>query len=130
MRDGHTRRVQSSDDAGDFLESNRASLTLLNGPAAGSEYELEQARVLIGRSGAAGVLLADRSVSHEHAAIELGSDGFGIRDLASTNGVSVNGARVDACDLKHGDRIAVGECELQYVVEPRGDGRSWKLESA
>ena len=94
MRDGRTRRVQSDDDQADFLAHNRASLTMLSGPAAGSEYELDQARCLIGRADHATLRLDDRSVSSEHAALEVGPDGFGVRDLASTNGVQVNGADV------------------------------------
>ena len=130
MRDGRTRRVESGDDAGDFLERNRASLTILKGPAAGSEFPLAQARTLIGRSADAGVRLDDPSVSHEHAAIEIGADGFGVRDLASTNGVRVNGAAVQASDLKHRDRLEIGSCELQYLVESRDGGRSWSLDVA
>jgi len=130
MRDGRTRRVHSSRAPGDFLARNRASLTRIDGPASGSEYELEGGRVLIGRSRAAGVRLDEPSVSHEHASVELGSRGFGIRDLASTNGLRVNGDPVDATPLEHGDRIQIGSCELQYVVESRAAQRSWRLQSA
>jgi pSer/pThr/pTyr-binding forkhead associated (FHA) protein len=130
MRDGLTRRVDAGDDSTDFLERHRASLTVLTGPVAGSEFVLAEARILIGRSAAAGVQLDDPSVSHEHAAIELGPDGFGVRDLASTNGVRVNGAAVEASVLKHGDRLEIGSCELQYVVEPRDGGRTWQLDVA
>jgi len=128
MRDGRTHRVRSSDEARDFLKRNRASLTILKGPAAGSEYPLSERRTLIGRSAASGIRLDERSVSHEHAAIELGSGGFGVRDLASTNGVRINGAAVEAGDLEHGDRLEIGGCELQYVVEPRGNRRAWQLD--
>lgn len=128
MRDGRTHRVRSDGEARDFLKRNRASLTILKGPAAGSEFSLAEVRTVIGRSAASGIRLDERSVSHEHAAIELGSDGFGVRDLASTNGVRVNGAAVQAGDLAHGDRLEIGGCELQYVVEPRDSGRTWPLD--
>jgi len=130
MRDGRTRRVQSDDSSQEFLEHNRASLTLLTGNAAGSEFSLASARYRVGRAEGSDIRLDDPSVSAEHASVELGPDGFGIRDLASTNGVHVNGAAVEACALKHGDRIAIGTCELQYVVEPRegGGGRRWQLD--
>jgi len=61
----------------------------------------------------------DPSISHQHAAFELGSGGFRVRDLGSTNGVVVNGARMALAELKHGDRIALGQIELRYVVETR-----------
>jgi len=131
MRDGRTRRVESSaSDAAAFLESNRASLTVLRGPAEGSEVELVSKRMMIGRSVGAGLQLEDPSVSHEHAAIELTERGFSVRDLGSTNGVSVNGGAVQSTDLKHGDRISIGECEIQYVLEERrgGAGKAWSLD--
>ncbi|MBW2425359.1 MAG: FHA domain-containing protein [Deltaproteobacteria bacterium] len=63
-------------------------------------------------------------------ALDADARGFGIRDLASTNGVRVNGAEVVSADLKHGDRILLGECELQYVVEERSKShRIWSLET-
>ena len=37
----------------------------------------------------------------------------------STNGVRVNGAATLSCELKHGDRIEIGESDFQYVVQPR-----------
>jgi S-DNA-T family DNA segregation ATPase FtsK/SpoIIIE len=128
MRDGRTRRVESHDDDANFLARHRASLTILTGPAAGSEFPLESTRLLIGRSSTAEVRLEDPSVSHEHAAMELGPDGFGIRDLASTNGLRVNGAPVESTDLKHGDRLEIGSCELQYVIEAHTAGRTWQLD--
>ena len=61
--------------------------------------------------------------------LELDDNGFGVRDLASTNGVRVNGKPVLAAPLSHGDRIQLGECELQYVVEERAvEGRTWSVE--
>ena len=130
MRDGRTRRVAKTTNGEDFLATHRASLTVLSGPAAGTEFELDQARMVVGRSRDAGVRIEDASVSHEHAALELGLAGFGIRDLGSTNGVRVNGGAVDSTALKHGDRLEVGAVELQYVVEARstGSGRAWDID--
>ena len=130
MRDGRTRRVESEGGGAGFLERHHVSLTLLNGPAAGTEFALQAPRVMIGRSASACIALDDPSVSSEHASIELGPDGFGVRDLASTNGVQVNGAAVTASALKHGDRLTIGSCELQYVVETREAGRTWQLDGA
>jgi pSer/pThr/pTyr-binding forkhead associated (FHA) protein len=131
MHDGRTRRVARGEEAGlrrDWLARHRASLVLVSGPAAGSEYELTQSRVLIGRSPAATIRLDDLSISAEHAALELDSEGFGIRDLASTNGVRVNGAEALSCALKNGDRVEVGAVELRYIVLPGRNGAAWRVE--
>jgi pSer/pThr/pTyr-binding forkhead associated (FHA) protein len=83
----------------------------------------------VGRSSEAQIQIEDASVSSEHAAFELDHQGFGIRDLASTNHVRVNGAEVLSSALKHGDRIQLGECELQFVVESRTPtAKTWNVE--
>jgi len=131
MHDGRTRKVDSIEPERlePFLTLHRASITILRGPAAGSEYTLEKRRSILGRSAEVEIQIEDPSVSSEHVAFELGADGFGIRDLASTNGVQLNGANILAADLKHGDRISLGECEFQYVIEDRTpETRSWSVE--
>jgi S-DNA-T family DNA segregation ATPase FtsK/SpoIIIE len=130
MHDGRTRKVETPklQSVPPFLEAHRATLTILTGPAAGTEYELERAGMLIGRGEDADLQIDMPSISLEHAALDLDPNGFGIRDLASTNGVLVNGATTLSTDLKHGDRILLGDCELQYVVEDRARSpRSWSV---
>ena len=39
------------------------------------------------------------------------------RDLESTNGTFVNGQRVDAARLAHGDRLQVGRLQLLVIRE-------------
>lgn len=131
MHDGRTRKVKSAGPSRphEFLAGHRAMLTLVSGPAAGLEVALEGARAIVGRSPKAAMQIEDPSVSLEHAAFELDSDGFGVRDLASTNGVRVNGKEVLSASLSHGDRIQLGACELQYVVEERpAQPKTWSLE--
>jgi len=131
MHDGRTRKVDSlePEPLEPFLTLHRASLTILRGPAAGTEFMLERKRAILGRSGEVEFQIDDPSISSEHVAFELDAAGFGIRDLASTNGVKLNGAEVLASALKHGDRIALGECELQYVLEDRApQTKSWSVE--
>ena len=131
MHDGRTRKVESiePEPLEPFLTLHRASITILRGPAAGTEYVLDRKRVILGRSAEVGIRIDDPSISSEHIAFELSPDGYGVRDLASTNGVQLNGANILAADLKHGDRLTLGECELQYVVEDRSpEARSWSVD--
>ena len=130
MNDGRTKKVEmeASDRRGDFLARHCATLTMISGPAAGMEWTLVGARAVAGRSAKAAIELEDRSVSVEHAVFELSESGFGVRDLASTNGVRVNGKPVLSTGLEHGDRIRLGDCELQYVVEERPEpSTAWSL---
>lgn len=133
MHDGLTRKVEPEEilTTSEFLERHVASLTVLSGPAAGLEFPLDSPRVIAGRSDRARIRLAFDSISSEHAAFELGEKGFGVRDLASTNGVQVNGREVLSEPLEHGDRILLGDCELQYVVEAREPTpKAFRLEDA
>ena len=131
MHDGQTRKVDSlePDRASSFLENHRVSITITRGPAAGTEYTLDRMRTIVDRSADTQIQIDDASVSSEHAAFELDGQGFGIRDLASTNRVLVNGAEVLSSLLKHGDRVQLGECELQFVVEDRAPrAKAWNVE--
>ncbi|MBW1882252.1 MAG: FHA domain-containing protein [Deltaproteobacteria bacterium] len=131
MHDGRTRKVEipTTDSTPTFLKTHRATLIIIAGPAAGTEFDLNSSRLLIGRSKSADLQIDLPSISSEHAALELDANGFGIRDLASTNGIAVNGAPTLSGDLKHGDRIHLGECELQFVVEERpGSPRAWSVD--
>jgi two-component system, NtrC family, response regulator GlrR len=121
MKDGRTRRV--SQERGErrdaFLATYTASILYASGAHAGSEIALERERIRLGRGTGVDVLIDDASVSHEHAALELTATGYRIRDLGSTNGIRLNGAKVTTAALKHGDRVVLGSVEFCYVVEPR-----------
>ena len=120
MKDGLTRKVATTRAERDgFLAKHTVSIVIASGPLAGSEVELEQPRLTVGRGETADVVIDHESVSHEHAAFELFDGGFRVRDLGSTNGVRVNGAKVSVADLKHGDRVELGSLALRYVVVKR-----------
>ena len=122
MRDGRTRRVRGSGRTSSlsaYLVRNRACIVMLSGGAEGSEFLLERERVRMGRGPGVDVAVEDPTVSQEHATLEFSGDGFRIRDLGSTNGISVNGSPTQASDLKHGDRFQIGDVEFQLVVETR-----------
>ncbi len=120
MKNDRTRELSAPNTpsgARGFLTRNRASLVVIEGPAAGTEYELDRPRLDLGRGPEVDLCFADDAMSREHVAFELVEDGFRVRDLGSTNGVVLNGGRVLAAELKHGDRLRVGEHTFQYLVE-------------
>lgn len=64
---------------------------------------------LVGRSRACDVVLHDPRVSRRHALISVRAGRCRIRNLASTNGVEVNGRPVHGTRrLRPGDRVALG----------------------
>lgn len=120
LKDGHTRKLDRSEvGAGLFLVRYSAALVVVEGAGIGGEWRLDVPSCTLGRGPGVDITIPDESMSKVHAALEAGRDGFRIRDMGSTNGLKVNGHPVAAADLKHGDRIGVGEHTLQFVVEPR-----------
>ncbi len=77
------------------------------------ELELGSGSLLIGRLPECDVLLQDNLVSRMHARISVQHDSVVVEDLHSSNGVYVNGQRVNhSAVLREGDRILIGTTEL------------------
>jgi FHA domain-containing protein len=74
-------------------------------------------RVLLGRSRECDVQLADPNVSRRHAELRRDDGGWSVVDLGSTNGIKLNGRRVDQAALEPGDRITLGLTELTYELD-------------
>jgi len=84
-----------------------------------SHHSLTKPVINIGRSRTSGndvILSGDGMVSKQHARIEREAGGrFTIYDLGSTNGLSVNGVRVDGSRvLDDGDEIVIGATKLVF----------------
>lgn len=79
---------------------------------------LERASTTLGRSSAADLPLADRTLSRTHARIDVTPDGPVVSDLESRNGTLVNGARIsDPVLLATGDKVVLGETSLEVGLE-------------
>lgn len=76
--------------------SRAAKLVCLSGPRAGTEYELSSRPQIIGRGADADILLEDQFASRRHAEIRQQDGVYLIHDLASKNGVIVNGVRLES----------------------------------
>ncbi len=125
MQDGSTRKLVRSHDAPetrDFFRKHRAALVSLSGSTAGNEYDLDGPKLVMGRGAEAQLRFDDSAMSREHAVFELTDEGFRVRDLGSTNGVTVNGQDTLIADLAHGDRVSLGEHTFQYVLEDNAQG--------
>lgn len=89
-------------------------LTAVAGPHTGLRFQFGAGSIKIGREADCAILLAgDTTVSRRHA--EIGWDGraWWIRDLGSTNGTYINGARVSQQMFGLGDQIGVGQTVLR-----------------
>ncbi len=79
----------------------------------GTRTPIDRDAFVIGRSGRdAHLVLRDPGVSRQHAIVERHGSSYVIVDMASTNGVSVNGSRISRAILRRGDRIEIGPFEI------------------
>jgi pSer/pThr/pTyr-binding forkhead associated (FHA) protein len=67
-----------------------AKLVCLNGPRAGTEYDLYQDLITVGRSADSDIVLEDQFASRHHAQIRNINNAVQIKDLNSKNGVIIN----------------------------------------
>ena len=116
--EGHTMVYSSSERIAAPLrepDPRRASARLRIG---GRTELLGSAGAVLGRSREADVVLDDANVSRKHAEIRPSGGSWTVRDLGSTNGVKVNGRRIDgAQSLKPGDVIELGTSHATFELE-------------
>src|SRR5437764_3482531 len=90
-------------------------LSLTDGPS----LLLDKPVLLVGRHEECDIQLNSRKVSRKHCVIAQVGDSLVVRDLGSTNGVRVNGVRVDDGTLRTGDELTIGNFRYQVHVDQR-----------
>lgn len=84
----------------------------------GTTFALEPRTIVIGRSKECYMVIADTGVSRRHARLHVDGSSVAIEDLASSNGVFVNGTRIQGRrTLSDGDRIQMGPAEFVLKSE-------------
>ena len=78
--------------------------------------------LLIGRGASCPIHLPFRSVEIKHAKLLTNTDGsIAIQDISERRGIKVNGRRVKKANLKAGDKVQIGEIQLECF----NDGTYW-----
>lgn len=92
-------------------------------PGAGEqEFEISKAEITIGRGQTNDIVLQDSRVSRSHARFEFHPDGeVVVVDLGSTNGVRVNGVRLEQVKLAPGDVVFIGGSQITHVKASADD---------
>jgi Protein of unknown function (DUF3662)/FHA domain len=80
----------------------------------GTRHEVKQRRLVIGRSRDCDIQLSDANVSRRHAELRQEGASYWIVDLASTNGIEVNGKRVKRAKLRDGDKVTMGSTDVVF----------------
>jgi pSer/pThr/pTyr-binding forkhead associated (FHA) protein/uncharacterized RDD family membrane protein YckC len=79
------------------------------------EFELVDNEIQVGRELDNALRLADPSISRHHALLRKTEAGYEILDQGSSNGVLLNGAKVQSSPLQDGDRITLGQIQMTFV---------------
>src|ERR687895_1449285 len=115
---GHTMVYTVSDRLAEPLrepDPRRASARL---NVAGRTELLGSNGAVIGRSREADIQIDDPNVSRKHAEVRPSGGSWTVRDLGSTNGVKVNGRRIQGPQsLKRGDVIELGTARVTFELE-------------
>jgi WD40 repeat protein len=89
-----------------------------NDPSTGRQFLEQYALPLtIGRALPSDLILPDRRVSRQHAEIHQEQGQVAIVDLGSTNGIRVDGRRVERATLRDGATVRIGSITLTVTFE-------------
>ncbi|MCG5054254.1 MAG: sigma 54-interacting transcriptional regulator [Myxococcales bacterium] len=98
-------------------QSGRGRFIVLHGQDRGESFVLETSPLLLGSGNDCQLQLTDPTVSRRHLEIRLADGGLLLRDLGSTNGSFVKGARFRELELGYGMEIQVGQTVMKYVPD-------------
>lgn len=76
---------------------------------------LKEETIYIGRSQECAVQFRESSISRKHACLYLYNEEYFIQDLESTNGVYINGVKIERASLRNHDHIELGEIHMTFV---------------
>ncbi len=108
-----------------------AMFRVCSGSHAGQRLKALAWPFVIGRAETCELRLSSNQVSRLHCELRHEPNGIVVRDLCSRNGTFVNGSRIEeATTLNEGDRLRIGEMELELLVSPETESTVAALPAA
>ncbi len=93
-------------------------LTVVRGKPVGKVVRLARGEYVLGRDEACQLRVHSRTASRRHCALRVAEDHVWVRDLGSTHGTLVNGARIThETRLQNMDLVQVGSLALRFGLE-------------
>jgi pSer/pThr/pTyr-binding forkhead associated (FHA) protein len=89
----------------------------------GPDITLDRAMVVVGRHHNCDAQLNSLRVSRHHCCMARENDQVVVRDLGSTNGIRINGMRVETGRLRPGDELSIAHFRYRLEGE-HGSGQS------
>jgi pSer/pThr/pTyr-binding forkhead associated (FHA) protein/tetratricopeptide (TPR) repeat protein len=87
-------------------------------------HRLSQAKLVIGRSQEADIVLDDPSVSRRHCVIEARQGAYHVRNISASNPLTINDQPVTETRLYSGDQLKIGAWSLAFISSRRDDTRT------
>lgn len=104
-----TKRQEYLSSINSLMRARNIKARVLISTMSGSfDYMIDSAETTIGTSEDNMIVIDDRTVSRHHAILYFNGEDFGIRDLKSTNGIVMNGFKMDDMKLRNGDSVSLG----------------------
>lgn len=108
------QRQEQLDALNALMRSKNIKARLLVSTMTGSfENIVVSAENTIGAAEDNDIVINDKTVSRHHAVLYYDGQTFGIRDLRSTNGIVMNGFKVDDLKLRNGDSVSLGNAVMK-----------------
>ncbi|MGQ0508742.1 MAG: sigma 54-interacting transcriptional regulator [Myxococcaceae bacterium] len=104
------------------LRARQYEVTVVNGPDAGKSVPIK-GTLMIGSHPEAGLPLGDPTVSRYHLELHARGDGVRVRDLESTNGSFISGARVTEIIVEEEATVTVGKTSVRISISEQDLGR-------
>ncbi len=96
-------------------QSGGGRLLVVKGPDRGESISIGTMPLTLGSGNVCDVPLSDPTISRRHLGVEPGPEGVVLRDLGSTNGSFVQGARFNELTLGFGTEVTIGKTVIKYV---------------
>jgi pSer/pThr/pTyr-binding forkhead associated (FHA) protein len=84
----------------------------------GPDILVDRAMTVVGRHPACDTRLDSPRVSRHHCCLTLEDGELWVKDLGSTNGIRINGMRVEVGRLKDGDELAIANLRFRFQGGP------------
>ena len=126
---GAESAVVSSPEAKTILASEHADtpperrLVCTSPSGHAATHRLSQAKMVIGRSTEADIVLDDPSVSRYHCVIEAREGVYHIRNISASNPLTINAEPANEKRLYSGDQLKIGAWSLAFISSRRDDTR-------
>ena len=112
-----TSQIKRETFTGKIPVARRAYFEVVSYDEKNESIELGEREVIVGRSPKSDIHIPIDNVSRRHARILFRNEEYHIEDLNSTNGLYVNGIRVEKCVLRNNDQIEIGGVKILFREE-------------